>query len=155
VTTSSSAGVPGGVEEFGLYGALKAAVAALTMTAALEMYDSDVTVNAVCPHAATRMDAFAKDLPFDEAQELDDSSRLSPWHVADFVTWLASPSARDLTGQVFEVGGGTVRHWHPWSPGAQFVAEGRWTPEGLSSALTKDVFGTRPVGRTIPRGVSS
>jgi NAD(P)-dependent dehydrogenase (short-subunit alcohol dehydrogenase family) len=149
VTTSSSAGVPGGVEEFGLYGAIKAAVAALTVTAALEMYAKDVTVNAICPHAATRMDAFAKDLPFDKAQELDDRSPLSTGHVGNFVAWLASPAARHLTGQVFEVGGGTVRHWLPWSAGAECPS----TPEALSAALAS--VGSKPVGRSIPRGVAS
>jgi hypothetical protein len=95
------------------------------------------------------MDAFAKDLPFDEAQELDDSSPLSAGHVGNFVAWLASPAARHLTGQVFEVGGGTVRHWLPWSAGAECQS----TPEALSAALAS--VGTKPVGRTIPRGVAS
>jgi NAD(P)-dependent dehydrogenase (short-subunit alcohol dehydrogenase family) len=152
VTTSSSAGIPGGVREFGLYGAMKAGVAALTMTAALEMCDFDVTVNAICPHAATRMDAFAKDLPFDDGDELSDASPMSPGHVADLVTWLVSSRGRHLTGQVFEVGGGVVRLWRPWSPGGEVEAEGRWTPAELSVALATNIFGTMPGGRSVVRG---
>ncbi|MDQ1396967.1 MAG: hypothetical protein QOG64_2226 [Acidimicrobiaceae bacterium] len=152
VVTSSSAGVPGGVREFGVYGAMKAAVAALTMTAALEMRALDVTVNAICPHAATRMDAFAKELAFDPASERDPGSPTSPVHVADFVSWLVSPDARHLTGQVFEVGGGLVRLWRPWSPAGEVQRDGRWQPAEIGMALATDVYRTMPGGRTIQRG---
>ena len=57
VATSSSAGVPGGVQEFSVYGAMKSGIAALALGAALEFRDFGVTVNAILPHAATRMDA--------------------------------------------------------------------------------------------------
>jgi NAD(P)-dependent dehydrogenase (short-subunit alcohol dehydrogenase family) len=155
IVTSSSAGVPGGVQEFGVYGAMKAGAAALTLSAALEMRELGVTVNAICPHAATRMDAFAKDLAFDGTGDLDDSSATSPVHVADLVSWLVSPEARHLTGQVFEVGGGLVRLWRPWSPGPEVQQEARWTPADLGVALATDVYGTMPGGRTISRGAGT
>ena len=151
VNTSSSAGVPGGVQEFSLYGSMKAAIASLTMTAALEWRALDVTVNAICPHASTRMDSFAKSLPtyrheFDEELDPED-----PRCTADVVTWLASDLAAFVTGQVFEVSGGLVRHWRPWSAGAEVDTTTRWTPASLATAVATHVFGTIPGGRVVER----
>ena len=151
VLTSSSAGVPGGVEEFSVYGALKAAVATLATTAALELAPHGVTVNAILPHAATRMDAEAKGIaevpgPADDETHLD-----SPRHVGEFVAWLVSHRAAHLSGQVFEVSGRAIRLWRPWGVAAELPGTAPWTPDVLDAEVAGHVYRTRPVGRRIPR----
>jgi NAD(P)-dependent dehydrogenase (short-subunit alcohol dehydrogenase family) len=151
VATSSSAGVPGGVQEFSVYGAMKSGIAALTLGAALEFRAFGVTVNAILPHAATRMDAAAKGLPDPGRFGPDDASRDNPWHVANVVSYLASSQASWLSGQIFEITGTDVRRWLPWSPGASVSSEvGPWTVEALDTALATLVYGTLPGGRVIP-----
>jgi NAD(P)-dependent dehydrogenase (short-subunit alcohol dehydrogenase family) len=151
VATSSSAGVPGGVREFSVYGAMKSGIAALTLGAALEFRAFGVTVNAILPHAATRMDAAAKGLPDPGHFSPRDPSPDNPWHVANVVSYLASEQASWLSGQIFEITGTDVRRWLPWSPGASVSSgAGPWTAEALDTALATLVYGTLPGGRVIP-----
>ena len=151
VATSSSAGVPGGVREFAVYGAMKSGIAALTLGAALEFRDFGVTVNAILPHAATRMDASAKGLPDPGRFDAGDLSPENPFHVANVVSYLASARASWLSGQVFEIMGTEVRRWLPWSPGAVVSSDvGAWTAEALDGAMATVVYGTLPGGRVIP-----
>jgi 3-oxoacyl-[acyl-carrier protein] reductase len=150
VATSSSAGVPGGVREFSVYGAMKSGIAALALGAALEFRDFGVTVNAILPHAATRMDAGAKGLPDPGVFGSEDPSPDNPQHVANVVCYLASERAAWLSGQVFEVTGTNVRRWLPWSPGSEVSSQSPWTPEALDAAMATQVYGTLPGGRVIP-----
>jgi NAD(P)-dependent dehydrogenase (short-subunit alcohol dehydrogenase family) len=152
VATSSSAGVPGGVREFSVYGAMKSGIAALALGAALEFRDFGVTVNAILPHAATRMDADAKGLPDPGVFSAGDPSPDNPQHVANVVCYLASERAAWLSGQVFEITGTSVRRWLPWSPGASVSSPSPWTPEALDAAMATEVYGTLPGGRVIPVG---
>ena len=150
VLTSSSAGVPGGVQEFSVYGAMKAAIATLALGAALELRPFGVTVNAILPHAATRMDSLAKGLPAYERFAPGSMDPLNPEHVANVVAYLSSPHASWLSGQVFEVTGTSVRQWLPWAPGRTVVSEEQWTPEALEAAMGTTIYGTLPGGRVIP-----
>ena len=150
VATSSSAGVPGGVQEFSVYGAMKSGIAALALGAALEFRHFGVTVNAILPHAATRMDAAAKGLPDPGQCAPGDASPDSPWHVANVVCYLASEQASWLSGQVFEITGTDVRRWLPWSPGAEISSPEPWTPDALDTALATQIYGSLPGGRVIP-----
>jgi NAD(P)-dependent dehydrogenase (short-subunit alcohol dehydrogenase family) len=150
VATSSSAGVPGGVQEFSVYGAMKSGIAALALGAALEFRPFGVTVNAILPHAATRMDAAAKGLPDPGQFSPGDASPDNPWHVANVVCYLASEQASWLSGQIFEITGTEVRRWLPWSPGAEVSSPEPWTPEALDAALAARIYGTLPGGRVIP-----
>jgi 3-oxoacyl-[acyl-carrier protein] reductase len=152
VATSSSAGVPGGVREFSVYGAMKSGIAALALGAALEFRDFGVTVNAILPHAATRMDADAKGLPDPGVFGAGDPSPDNPQHVANVVRYLASERAAWLSGQVFEITGTSIRRWLPWSPGAFVSSASPWTPEALDAAMATEVYGTLPGGRVIPVG---
>jgi NAD(P)-dependent dehydrogenase (short-subunit alcohol dehydrogenase family) len=150
VLTSSSAGVPGGVQEFSVYGAMKAAIAALALGAALELRPFGVTVNAILPHAATRMDALAKGLSDYQRFAPGSMDPLNPEHVANVVAYLASARASWLSGQVFEITGTSVRRWVPWSPGPAVSSGEQWTPAALDAALAATVYGTLPGGRVIP-----
>jgi len=151
VVTSSSAGVPGGVVESSVYGALKAALATFTLSAALEFRPFGVTVNTVLPHAATLMDATFKGLPLPGLFAADDPDPMNPHHVADVVAYLASPQAAWLSGQTLEITGTNVRRWVPWSPAGEVESEARWTSDSLDDALATQLYGTLPAGRVISR----
>ena len=86
------------------YSAAKAGITALTLSTAQGLSRYGVTANAICPRARTEMtsDVFADD---PEAGRLD---ILAPERVATFVTWLASPAAAKVNGQVFVVYGDMV-----------------------------------------------
>jgi NAD(P)-dependent dehydrogenase (short-subunit alcohol dehydrogenase family) len=151
LATSSSAGVPGGVEEFSVYGSLKAGIAALTTTAALELAPHGITVNAILPHAATRMDAQAKGLAVIPGVADDHDNLDSPRHVGDFAAWLVSRRAAHLSGQVFEVSGRAIRLWRPWSVAAELPGTAPWTPDTLDEEIATHIYRTRPPGRRVPR----
>jgi hypothetical protein len=63
------------------------------------------------------------------------------------VAYLATDDAKDITGQVFYVAGGTVQLYQSWGPIAEARKEDRWTV----SELIKEVpalFGDRPTAYT-------
>jgi NAD(P)-dependent dehydrogenase (short-subunit alcohol dehydrogenase family) len=97
---------------FGIYSAMKAAVASLTKTLALELAEDRIRVNAVAPDMIPT--------PGD-AGLIQDSGAMSardwsptPWpdegdpgDVASVVVWLAGPMSRFVTGSTVHVDGGT------------------------------------------------
>ncbi len=85
------------------YAAAKAGIAALTVATARSMSRYGVRVNAICPRARTGMTVPV----FGEAPE-DGPDPWSVDHVAPFVTYLASPAAEAISGQVFIVYGGRI-----------------------------------------------
>jgi NAD(P)-dependent dehydrogenase (short-subunit alcohol dehydrogenase family) len=150
VVTSSSAGVPGGVQESGVYGALKAALATFTLGAALEFRSFGVTINTILPHAASRMDSTFKGLPEPEPFAADDTDPMNPQHVANVVAYLASSRSSWLSGQAFEITGTNIRRWVPWSSAGEVDSEA-WTADSLDTALATALYGTLPSGRVIGR----
>src|SRR4029077_3384900 len=77
------------------YAAAKGAIAAFTVTTALELGRYGVTVNAICPTALTDMTAAVLG-DSDDAR----SGALDPSWVAPAVVWLASSESSDVTGRV-------------------------------------------------------
>ncbi len=104
------------------YAAAKAGIAALTVTTARSCAKYGVRANAICPRARTGM---TRDLMGAAPEGTIDP--LAPEHVAPLVTYLASPSAAAINGEVFVVHGGVApatasvpgsparRRW-PWPP---------------------------------------
>ncbi|MDX1871072.1 3-oxoacyl-ACP reductase [Mycolicibacterium sp. 120266] len=133
VNTSSEAGLAGPVGQAN-YGAAKAGITALTLTAARGLSRYGVRANAIAPRARTAMTADV----FGDAPELSDGQvdALSPEHVVTLVTYLSSPASDAVNGQLFIVYGPTVTLVAAPTVAARFHATGdAWDPAELSSAL--------------------
>jgi NAD(P)-dependent dehydrogenase (short-subunit alcohol dehydrogenase family) len=140
VNTSSEAGLSG-PEGQANYGAAKAGITALTLSAARALGRYGVRANAICPRARTAMTAQV----FGDAPELADDQidSLSPEHVVSLVRFLASPAAEAVNGQVFIVYGPTVTLLSAPSVEQRFSADGdAWEPADLSATL-HDYFADR------------
>lgn len=101
--------VPG----FGAYGPSKAAVVAITRTAALEHAAGWIRVNVVCPGPTLGTDLMKNTLSVKPEEEENLTSHLIPMarlgstnDVAKAVLWLFSDDASYITGQAFSVDGG-------------------------------------------------
>ncbi|CAB1080939.1 hypothetical protein JY97_17040 [Alkalispirochaeta odontotermitis] len=102
------------------YSASKHGLIGLTRTAALETATTGVTVNAICPGPirtamlASRLQATA-DLSGQSLAEIEKSMNpmqrlLEPDEVAELAVYLASDSARSVTGQAYNISGGAIMH---------------------------------------------
>lgn len=133
VNTSSEAALSGPAGQAN-YGAAKAGITALTLTAAKALGRYGVRANAICPRARTAMTADV----FGEAPSLADGriDPLSPEHVVSLVRFLASPAAEAVNGQVFIVYGPTVTLVAAPTAEHRFHADGEaWDPSALSTAM--------------------
>lgn len=135
INTTSASGIYGNVGQTN-YGAAKAGIAAFTVIAAMELARYGVTVNAVAPAALTRL---TEGLIPAQA-EID----LRPEHVSPLVAWLASPEAQEITGRVFDVGGGKVAVAEGWHLGPATIKKGLWTVEELRTLVPELVAQAAP-----------
>jgi 3-oxoacyl-[acyl-carrier protein] reductase len=142
VNTSSEAGLVGPVGQAN-YGAAKAGIISLTLTAARALGRYGVCANAICPRARTAMtaDVFGA-APDVEAGDIDP---LSPEHVVSLVTFLSSPAAAEVNGQVFIVYGPRVTLVSAPTAEQKFSADGpAWEPAELSNTLKQYFAGRDP-----------
>jgi NAD(P)-dependent dehydrogenase (short-subunit alcohol dehydrogenase family) len=123
------------------YAAAKAGIASLTAVAAAELARYGATANAISPIALTRMSSGIAPQAF------------GPDHAAEVACWLASPSARDVTGQIFTVGGGHISIVERSHTGASADSATGWSVDDLdsvipamvaSAAAHPDLMGYRP-----------
>ncbi len=144
VNTSSEAfllGSPGQPN----YSAAKAGITALTLVTARSCARYGVRANAICPRGRTAMTA---DL-MEPAPE-DGPDPMDPRYVAPLVTYLASPGAAAINGEVFVVHGGVAAVLAPPTIRTTFRADehgssdGMWTLGAIASALAG--FETDPPG---------
>lgn len=141
INTSSEAGLMGPVGQAN-YGAAKAGITALTLSASRALSRYGVTANAICPRARTAMTADV----FGEAKvgegEIDP---LSPEHVVTLVRFLASPASSAVSGQVFVVYGPEVTLMAAPTVERKFGADGQaWDPAVLSDTLANYFAGRDP-----------
>ena len=102
----------------------------------MELARYGVTVNAVAPSAHTRL----TESLLSAHSDVD----LRPEHVSPLVAWLASPEAQDITGRVFDVGGGKVSVAEGWHMGPEKSKEGLWTVEELRTVVPELVARAAP-----------
>ena len=142
INTSSEAGLMGPVGQAN-YGAAKAGITALTLSASRALSRYGVSANAICPRARTAMTADV----FGEAPEgaAGDVDPLSPEHVVTLVRFLASPASAAVNGQVFVVYGPEVTLMAAPTVERKFSADGQaWDPAGLSDTLANYFAGRDP-----------
>jgi len=145
INTSSEAGLSGPIGQAN-YGAAKAGITALTLTASRALERYGVRANAICPRARTAMTADV----FGDTPELADGEvdPLSPDHVVTLVRFLASPAADKVNGQVFIVYGPTVTLVAAPTAEHRFHADGSaWDPAALTSSM-QQYFADRDPERT-------
>ncbi|MGP3706890.1 3-oxoacyl-ACP reductase [Gordonia paraffinivorans] len=142
INTSSEAGLLG-PEGQANYGAAKAGITALTLSASRALKRYGVRANAICPRARTAMTAAV----FGEAPA-DGVDPLDPAHVVRLVTYLAGPDSDNVTGQVFVVYGPKVTLMAAPTIDEVFTADGdAWDFDDLAKTLT-GYFADRDPGRT-------
>jgi 3-hydroxybutyrate dehydrogenase len=120
VAVASTAGLKG-YAYVSAYSAAKHAVVGLVRSLALELANTRVTVNAVCPGftdtdlVASSIDNIMKKTGRSHAQALAELARhnpqgrlVTPPEVADTVLWLCGEGAGAITGQAIAVAGGEV-----------------------------------------------
>ncbi|WP_308214637.1 3-oxoacyl-ACP reductase [[Mycobacterium] manitobense] len=140
INTSSEAGLSGPVGQPN-YGAAKAGITALTLSAARALERFGVRANAIAPRARTAMTAGV----FGDAPELPTGQvdPLSTDHVVNLVRFLASPASGGVNGQLFIVYGPTVTLVAAPVAEHQFTADAdAWDPVELSSTL-REYFADR------------
>jgi NAD(P)-dependent dehydrogenase (short-subunit alcohol dehydrogenase family) len=109
------------------YVAAKAGAMAFTEAIATEMAPYGVTANCIMPSAATRLAKIGWRIGRSRERETG-FDPTDPVHVAEFVSYLASPAAGWISGQTFQVRGGVVEHVKGWEVRDQLERHDRgWT----------------------------
>jgi 3-oxoacyl-[acyl-carrier protein] reductase len=142
INTSSEAGLAGPVGQAN-YGAAKAGITALTLSAARALERYGVRANAIAPRARTAMTADV----FGDSPELAEGQidPLSPEHVVNLVRFLASPASQGVNGQLFIVYGPTVTLVAAPRAEHRFSAESdAWDAPALSETLRNYFAGRDP-----------
>lgn len=128
VNTTSASGLysaPGQAN----YAAAKAGVAALSLVAARELARYGVRVNVLAPAAVTRLTEGVM-----SSEEL--KRKLHPAYVSPLVVYLLSEHARDISGRVFEMGGGGLALVDMPMPRLSLrVSDGLWTCAQLAATV--------------------
>jgi NAD(P)-dependent dehydrogenase (short-subunit alcohol dehydrogenase family) len=119
------------------YAAAKAGLFALTRITALEMARSNVTCNAVCPFAHTRVTDIIQPANDEQATYKERAMKVSPDHVARFVAYLALPEAQHVSGQLFGVRGREIFLFSQPRPVAELADETEdWQPQSIAHAMS-------------------
>jgi NAD(P)-dependent dehydrogenase (short-subunit alcohol dehydrogenase family) len=111
INTTSGAGLQGSVGQ-STYSAAKGGIATLTLVQAAELARYGITANALAPNARTRMTATGA---FDMDPKEGAFDVFAPENTAPLVAYLVSVQSRGVTGQVFELKGGTIFLSQGWS----------------------------------------
>ena len=118
------------------YSAAKAGIAALTVVTARSCARYGVRANAICPRGRTAMTADLMGAAPDSGPD-----PMDPRYVAPLVTYLSSPAAAAINGEVFVVHGGVAAVMAPPAIRATFRADehgspdGMWTLDAIAGAL--------------------
>jgi NAD(P)-dependent dehydrogenase (short-subunit alcohol dehydrogenase family) len=118
------------------YGAAKAAIAALSLVAALELGRYGARVNAIAPVARTRLTENVPGVGAMMAKPDDPEAfdTFDPAHVSPLVAYLATEDC-PITGKLFAVQGGQIAECRGWEIGDAITTDGPWTIDGIASQL--------------------
>lgn len=141
INTSSGAGLQGSVGQSN-YGAAKAGIAGLTLTASAEFARYGATVNAIAPSARTRM----TETVFADMMAKPDSGfdAMAPENISPLVVWLGSAESAAVTGRVFELEGGKVALADGWRHGVAVDRGARWDPAELGPVVADLIAKSAP-----------
>lgn len=132
VNITSNAGLQGAIGE-APYATAKGGIASLTLSLAAELGRDGITVNAVAPTARTRMtDAY---WPEAVAKTNSGFDYMDPANVAPMVVWLGSNLSGHISGQIFEVGGGSIALADGWDLGPVVDRQRRWAPAEIGDGV--------------------
>ena len=140
------------------YVAAKAGIDAFTEAVATEMAPYGVTANAIMPGANTRLAQIGWRMSRAINQERGDAAEgtdgyfdpRDPVHVAELGCFLASPEAAGISGQTFQVHGGTIEHVQTWKVATTWRRDDRgFTADDLAAELPLDA-GAKPADRPPP-----
>jgi NAD(P)-dependent dehydrogenase (short-subunit alcohol dehydrogenase family) len=145
INTASESGLFGNAGQAN-YAAAKAGIVSMTIVLARELQKYGVTANAIAPRARTRLTATVGGADAFMAAKEGEYDAWSPDNIAPTVTFLASPAAADVSGQVFVVWGARVYLMQGWSLGNTLDhGDSRWTVQDLI-ARKDELFAGRDHG---------
>jgi NAD(P)-dependent dehydrogenase (short-subunit alcohol dehydrogenase family) len=123
------------------YVAAKAGALAFTEAVATEMAPYGVTANCIMPSAATRLANIGWRISRNAERQDVDFDPTDPVHVAEMVSYLASPGAGWVSGQCFQVRGGMIEHVRTFEVDRVAARDDRgWTADDLAQELPR-LFG--------------
>ncbi len=120
-----------GASQFAHYAAAKSGVLGLVRTAAMELYDYNIRVNALSPSADTSRD---------EDSGFDLFTHQSPHKVSPMVIFMMSDHFEDVTGCTLRAAGDLVGMIEEPDFTKRGFREGGWTPEKLEEHLFDHVL---------------
>ena len=133
INTSSPAGLYTSMGQSN-YGPAKAGLANMAIVLAAELGRYGVRVNAISPGARTRMTETIR-RPGVMEPPADGFDAGDPANISPLVVWLASSEAKDVTGRVFNVRGGSISVAEPWHAGPGADKGERWDPAELGPVV--------------------
>jgi 3-oxoacyl-[acyl-carrier protein] reductase len=140
VNTSSEAGLLGSAGQPN-YSAAKGGIIQLTLGAAQALGRYGVNANAIAPRALTQMTE-----PLGGFDTKDgDFEVFAPTNVSPLVTYLSSPQAAKVSGQVFVVWGKQISVLAGPTVAQQLQTPEPWTPDSVSTALTPYFEQRKPI----------
>ncbi|MEX0875149.1 MAG: SDR family oxidoreductase [Actinomycetota bacterium] len=135
------------------YAAAKAGIISLTTSMANGMVKYGVTANAIAPRARTVMTTTSMPQMFGQEVKEGEFDVWAPENVAPLVSFLASPEAARISGQVFIVWGNQVSLLQGPRVEQRFETDGRWSAQGLAKEMTPVFDGREPLaGFVLPMG---
>jgi NAD(P)-dependent dehydrogenase (short-subunit alcohol dehydrogenase family) len=144
INTTSGAGLQGSVGQ-SAYSTAKGGIATLTLVQAAELARIGVTANALAPNARTRMTSTGA---FDMDVKEGEFDVFAPENMAPLVSYLVSEQSKGVTGQVFELKGGTVFLSQGWTDSPAFE-KGARLEAGEMDAIVRKLIETRDPAKPV------